>query len=167
MGSLGGSRSCALFFCPFLEHLFEFFTSVDALLEFVPINATFTHYRRLGFAAFLNEWWHNQRNPLVSTGEMLMESAAKIRLTTWSRFRFYAGGFFLLLYGISNNPHAFRGDISGTLGGALGGALVTFGIAYAIRGRKKVRNWNSVSQWFFWLSLILPAVAYNARIAPK
>lgn len=73
----------------------------------------------------------------------------------------------MLLYGISNNPHAFRGDISGTLGGALGGALVTFGIAYAIRGRKKVRNWNSVSQWFFWLSLILPAVAYNARIAPK
>jgi hypothetical protein len=85
---------------------------------------------------------------------MPMESTAKIRLTGWSRFRFYAGGFFCLLGGISISPNAFRGDIGGLFGGTLGYAFIAFGIAYAVKGRKRVRDWNAVSQWFFWAALI-------------
>lgn len=82
-----------------------------------------------------------------------MESAAKARLTAWSRFRFYAGGFFCLIGGISVSPNAFHGDV-GFIGAAITFGLVAFGIAYAARGRKKVRNWNAVAQWFFWAALI-------------
>ncbi len=83
-----------------------------------------------------------------------MESAAKVGLTTWSRFRFYAGGFFCLLGGITMTPAAFRGDVGGIFGGALFYALAAFGISYVARGRKKLRDWNAVAQWFFWAALI-------------
>ena len=92
-----------------------------------------------------------------------MESTAKAPLTAWSRFRFYAGGFFCLLGGISITPNAFRGDIGGIFGGAIVYALVALGIAYAAKGRKKLRDWNAVSQWFFWIALILPALTYSAH----
>lgn len=82
-----------------------------------------------------------------------MESAAKVRLTRWSRFRFYAGGFFCLLGGIAITPDAFRGDV-GFISAAILYAVIAFGIAYAAKGRKRVRDWNAASQWFFWAALI-------------
>jgi hypothetical protein len=88
-------------------------------------------------------------------------------LTAWSRFRFYAGGVFCLMGGFGNSlPYSLQGDI-GWIAAGIVYALAAFGFAYAVRGRKKVRNWNAVAQWFFWISLILPGLIYSARIAPK
>jgi hypothetical protein len=89
-----------------------------------------------------------------------MESAAKVRLTAWSRFRFYAGGFFCLMGGISVTPNAFRGDV-GFIGAAIFYAVIAFGVAYAAKGRKKVRDWNAVAQWFFWAALILAGLSHR------
>jgi hypothetical protein len=57
-------------------------------------------------------------------------------------------------------------------GAGLAYILVFLGIAYAIKGRKETRNWNSFSRWYFWLSIIITCLAFNAsryeatRIAP-
>jgi hypothetical protein len=40
--------------------------------------------------------------------------------------------------------------------------LIFLGIAYAIKGRRKMRDWNSFARWYFWLSLIITCLAYNA-----
>jgi len=92
-----------------------------------------------------------------------MESAAKVKLTAWSRFRFYAGGFLCLLGGIAIAPDAFRGSV-GFIGAAITYAVIAFGIAYAAKGRKNVRDWNAVSQWFFWTALALIAASSSRAL---
>ncbi len=47
-------------------------------------------------------------------------------------------------------------------GAGLAYILVFLGIAYAIKGRKKTRDWTSFARWYFCLSLIVTCLAYNA-----
>ncbi len=92
-----------------------------------------------------------------------MDAGQQTPLTAWSIFRFCAGGLFCLMGGLSITPAGIN-DIGGILGGAIGIALIACGVAYAARGRKKVRNWNAFAQWFFWVTLILPALVYSTNV---
>ena len=50
---------------------------------------------------------------------------------------------------------------SGLIAGGVIFAFISFGIAFGVKGRKvkgKGIAWNAVSQWFFWIALILPAL---------
>jgi uncharacterized membrane protein len=41
------------------------------------------------------------------------------------------------------------------VGGAVELLLISFLVAYLVRGRKSKRNWDSFALWYFWLALIL------------
>ncbi|SRR6266567_1461245 len=38
--------------------------------------------------------------------------------------------------------------------------LAAYGIAYAIAGRKRVRNWHRFCLWYFLFLIVLPCVAF-------
>jgi len=78
-------------------------------------------------------------------------------LTGWSKFRLCAGGFFCLLNGIG--VASGRSDLGGFVVGVAISAGISFVIAYAVNRK----NWNGFSKWFFWISLIVGALAAGGR----
>jgi hypothetical protein len=56
-----------------------------------------------------------------------------------------------------------RGNPIGALAGGLTYILIFAGIAYAVRGRRRKRNWNSFARWYFWLTIIVLSLMFNAR----
>jgi apolipoprotein N-acyltransferase len=54
---------------------------------------------------------------------------------------------------VMGNPY----DIGGALGRSLAVLLISFLIAYLVRGRKS--NWDSFARWYFWLVLLLLALS--------
>ena len=113
------------------------------------------------------------RDPQLSRGEIPMEPAAEAKLTTCSRMRFHIGGFFCTMSGICPlAPFDFRVEfgfvglvIFNTLLAfiiAIPYTVIAFGIAYAAKGRKKVRNWNAVSQWFCGVAVIASFLTESA-----
>jgi len=84
------------------------------------------------------------------------------RLTGQCKFMFFLGAMFCLVWGFLNNlPSSVHGDIGWVVESMLFSVL-TFSIAFAIRKTKDKMSWNSVAQWFLWLSLILPGFIYWA-----
>lgn len=78
----------------------------------------------------------------------------------WSKFLIvFAASFVTLASWAEGNPV----DIGGTLARSTVVLLIPFLIAYAARGRRAKRDWNSFARWFFWLALIFAAGTFTAQ----
>lgn len=78
----------------------------------------------------------------------------------WNNVRMIACCCVSLLAGLGAEP-----DILAALGFAAGIIFLSFGIAIVIKGRKSPRNWDSITQWFFWMVIVLSVMAYNGKHA--
>ena len=85
-------------------------------------------------------------------------------MSKWDKFRIVFGCVWCFLIGLSADGPA---NIAGALGYAVGLLIVIVPIVWLIRGRKKPRDWDSITAWFFWLALILPSLTYASRHVPK
>ncbi|MGH9710116.1 MAG: hypothetical protein ACRD37_06185, partial [Candidatus Acidiferrales bacterium] len=85
------------------------------------------------------------------------------KIKPWSRFLMV---FVALLFSLVGWTQGSPRDIGGALARTTGMLLFPFLIAYAVRGRKNKRDWNSFARWFFWLALILGSgIAINLQHA--
>jgi uncharacterized membrane protein len=94
----------------------------------------------------------------------LRSPPGSFRLADVKAWSWFLIGFATVLVGfaewVRGNPY----DIGGALGRMIGVLLIPLAVAYIVRGRRSKRNWDSFARWYFWLALILGALA-NAHPA--
>jgi len=82
------------------------------------------------------------------------------KLSRQSRFLVGLGAVFCLIWGfLYGFPASLHGDFGWVTKGVFF-LVATSGVACTIKWVTKVRSWNTAAQWFFWLSLVLPAFSY-------
>ena len=64
----------------------------------------------------------------------------------------------ILLSFLAVLPQVVRLDIGGAIEWVVGVLFFPALVAYLVRGRKS--DWKGFSTWFFWLGILLPALAY-------
>ena len=87
--------------------------------------------------------------PQQTSNESIKQTSDDNAALTISKWSWVLIVFSILLAWVASLGY----DAGGRIGYAIGTLLIPFFIAYAVRGRASVRNWNSFARWFFWLTL--------------